>query len=209
MPLRAVFFNVLFLLLCLAPPQPAGDKDPWLEMEKGLRPYHVENISYRYYCFIDKSERERILALGVEQLNGLGEAPAESGLFLQEGYENGEMLLLVRGRDRQACLELRRRLEAVISRPPSAQAWSVEAYLEGRGDLELMGTGLARALGGRIQSIHAGPRMVQLLAYLPWAGEGLPLDEGAVNLQLELYRPTSSSKLRIRLGIPVLPSVPF
>ncbi len=209
MPLRAILINLLILLLCLAPLQPVRAKDPWLEMEKGLRRYNVENIIYRYSCFISESDRERILSYGIEPLNNCLEAPPECGCFMQEGYENNEILLLVRGMDRQACSEMWRRLETAGCRTDNARAWSIEAYHSGNPDPAALGAGLVRALGGRVQSVHTGSGMVQLLAYLPWAGEGLPLGEGAVNLHLELYRIASSEKVRIRLGIPVLLSTSF
>lgn len=175
-------------------------------MEKGLQLCGVENITYRTSCFIKENEGERFLRSEIGSTEkGLPAAP-NCGWSMDPGYENGEALLRVCGDDREACCELWRRLEGAVgfSAANSGRSWSVEAYQSGDEDLMGLGARLLENTGARVRSTYAGPRMVQLLAYLPWAGGGLPLDEGAVNLQLELYRVSGAEKIRIRLGIPVL-----
>ncbi len=211
MPLRALMIASLLMLLSLSPHEPATKKDPWIEMEKGLKLYGVENILYRCSCLISESDRERVLSSGIVPLKNNLETAPDCGWFMQEGYENEEVLLQVRGSDRQACGELWQRLEAVTGRhgAHSSRVWSVQAYRSGDHDLAALGARLVQALGGRVQSAQVNSRMVQFLAYLPWAGEGLTLDEGPVNLHLELYNIARTDKVRIRLGIPVLHSTAF
>jgi hypothetical protein len=210
--LRTSIFTFLLMLMLNLPFHEAEmNKEPWFELEKGLKLCGVENIFYRSSCFISVSERERVLSSGIGPLhNGLPEPP-DCGWSMQPGYENEEILLQIYGGDRQECGELWQRLEAVVGRrvANSARTWSVEAYQSGDHDLTMLGVELVNALGGCLQSTHVNSRMVQLLAYLPWAGEGLPLAEGPVNLQLELYRIAGTDKVRIRLGIPVLHSMVF
>lgn len=181
-------------------------KEPWAEMEKGLRLCGVENITYRTSCFIKGNEGERFLRSEIGPIEQGLPAALDCGWSMEPGYENGETLLQVCGGDRGACCELWRRLERAVgfSAASSGRSWSVEAYQSGDEDLMTLGGRLLETTGARLRSTYAGPRMVQLLAYLPWAGEGFSLDEGAVNLQLELYRIAGTEKIRIRLGIPVL-----
>lgn len=129
---------------------------------------------------------------------------------MQGGCENGEILLRIGGADRAACGKLWSRLRGMIGPGGGAAAriWSVEAYRDDADDLTALGRALISALGGRLQQINTGPGMVQMLAHLPWAGEGILLEGDPVNLDLELYRNTYLGKIRIRLGIPVLLSLP-
>ena len=84
------------------------------------------------------------------------------------------------------------------------RAWSIEATIAAIPIRQLWAP--AGELWAAVSSVLRSG--FQLLAYLP-GPEGLPLGEGAVNLHLELYRIASSEKVRIRLGIPVLPSMAF
>ena len=183
--------------------------DFWRELEKGLKLCDVETITYESYCFIDEGERELIK----ETVAGLPETgcPGEPGCSwsVQGGYENGEVLLRVCGTDRAACSRLWDRLDQAVDlcREPGARAWGVEAYLEESCDLAVLGENLVSALGGQLRQLNTGSGAVQLLAYLPWAGEGFLLDDCPVNLNLELYEDTYLKKIKIRLGIPVLLSL--
>lgn len=213
MPLRTPVFIIMLMILLNMPLHEGGTKrDPWIELEKGLKLCGVENISYQTGCFIGESDAGRILnCSGIGVPGDALREPAECLWAMQSGYENEEILLHVRGSDRQACSALWRRLESAVGRGKahSTRVWSVEAFLSEAGDLKDLGEALVRALGGGLQGIYVNSRMVQLLAYLPWAGEGIILDEGPVNLHVELYNFASTDLVRIRLGIPVLHSPPF
>jgi len=208
--LRALILSLLLVLLLNLPlDEPAVQKDPWLELEKGLRLCGVENITYQSYCFISENEQERIVSAGMAPLKTDPKDPPVCCWSVQEGYENEEVLLQIYGADRAACGRLWNRLAEVVNLrgETAARVWSVEAYQHGNHDLTALGKELVNALGGRLRQINAYPHMVQLLAYLPWAGEGVLLDHSPVNLNLELYEDTYLKKIRIRLGIPVLLSL--
>lgn len=184
-------------------------EDFWRELERGLELCNVETITYESYCFVDEGERELIRDT-VAALPGT-DCPGEPGCSwsVQGGYENGELLLRVCGTDRAACSRLWDHLDQAVDlcREPGARAWVVEAYLEESCDLAVLGEKLVSALGGQLRQLNTGFGAVQLLAYLPWAGEGFLLDRSPVNLNLELYEDTYLKKIKIRLGIPVLLSL--
>jgi hypothetical protein len=208
--LRAWIFTLLLILLLNLPlHEPIVQKDPWLELEKGLRLCGVETITYQIHCFISESEKERIVSAGVAPLKKEVTDLSDCCWSMQEGYENGEILLEICGTDRVACERLWNRVAELTNcrRGTVARAWSVEAYHSGGQDLTVLGKNLVNALGGRLQKINTYPRMVQLLAHLPWAGEGVLLDDGPVNLSLELYEDRYREKIKIRLGIPVILSL--
>lgn len=85
----------------------------------------------------------------------------------------------------------------------------MEGYLVGDQDPLNLGTGLIETMGGSLQSVYVNNRLVQLVSYIPRAGEGFILDEEPVNLLVELYSNVSTGRVRIRLGIPVLHSAAF
>lgn len=202
---RALIITLLLMLLLNGPLCKSGiEKDLWFELEKGLQLCGVENIIYQSSCFIKESGRERILSSAVT-------LPSECEWSMQGGYESEEVLLQVRGHDRQACSKLWGRLEAVTgSRAVSStRTWSVEAFIDGDSDLTALGMQLIKALGGSLQSANINSRTVQLLAYLPWVSQKMNLEEGPVNLILELYEDAFTKQGRIRLGIPVLLSTSF
>ncbi|NLA25800.1 MAG: hypothetical protein GX878_00230 [Firmicutes bacterium] len=208
----SILFVLLILLLVNLPLHGAAlEREPWSELEKGLQLYGVENIIYGTSCFINEGERERLLHLGNGPVERSLPVPPDCSWSIHGGYENSEALIQVRGSDREACIALWRSLERIIGRNAagSGRSWSVEAYQSSDGDLMTLGTGLLEATGACLRGTYDSPGMVQLLAYLPWAEEGYSLDEGAVNLQLELYRIAGTGKVRIRLGIPVLHSIIF
>ncbi len=213
MPLRILVISLLLLGLSILPSHGADKiKEPWFELEKGLKLCGVENILYQTYCFIGEDDRERVISSFSSDPLHSGMAPPACAWSMQPGYENGEILLGICGTDLQGCADLWERLEMTIGRcaAGSSRSWGVEGYLSGDPDLLDLGRGLIEALGGRLQSTYVNGRMVQLAAYLSWAGEGLPLDGGQVNLLLELYRSTApAGRVRARLGIPVLHSTAF
>lgn len=210
MPLRTFMITLLLMLLLNLPPHEAVIKrEPWLELEKGLRLCGAETITYQGYCFISESEQERIVSAVIVPLKEDSVDPPDCRWSMQDGYENGEILLQICGADRAACGKLWNRFAEVIDRRGEriARVWSVEAYQDGSHDMTALGIDLVNALGGRLQKINNYSNMVQLLAYLPWAGEGILLEHGPVNLNLELSEDTYLKKIKIRLGIPVLLSL--
>ncbi|NLA04966.1 MAG: hypothetical protein GX881_04535 [Firmicutes bacterium] len=187
---------------------PVLQKDPWAELEKGLELCDVEISTYESYCFISESEQGQIAsAAGLPEIDSGGEP--DCCWTAQGGYENGEVLLRVFGTNRTACSNLWRRIDeaAGCCGGTGTRAWAVEGYLEGSHNLAVLGENLVQVLGGRLQQLYRGPGMVQVLAYLPWAGEGFMLDHSPVNLDLELYEDTYRKKIKIRLGVPVLLSL--
>ncbi len=212
MSLRHLIFALLLVFLLKLPHQESGIKhDPWLEMEKGLKLCGVENILYQTSCFISDNDGERLVFDGVRLPETGAPAPPKCAWSMQAGYENEERLLKIYGNDRQACGELWRQLASAVNSGAASdtRTWSVEAYKDDGANLMGLGRGLIETLGGSLQSVYVNSRTVQLLAYLPWAGEGLLLDEERVNLHVELYNIDSSDRVRIRLGIPLLLSTAF
>ncbi|NLA10945.1 MAG: hypothetical protein GX883_02325 [Firmicutes bacterium] len=201
---------LLFLaaLLCLPPllHGAVGAADPWLEMEKGLQLCGVEINCYRSCCFISREERERLISAGAVPLNIDPQAVPDCRCSMRDGWANDEILLEIYGADRGACSRLWRQFAAIAEGPAGAadRVWCVEGSHEAGGELTALGEALIRALGGQLRRVDTHPRMVQLLAELPWAGAGFALDEGPVNLTLELYEDAYLERVRIRLGIPVL-----
>lgn len=197
----------LAVLLCLQLPLhgPGGATDLWLEMEKGLQLCGVEINCYRSYCFISRDEREQMISAGAVPLKADRQVMPDCCCSMQEGLENDEILLEICGADRGACSRLWKQLARIVRRGGAAdRIWSVEGYHDNSGDLTALGKELVQALGGRLRQINTHPRMIQLLAELPWAGEGIMLNDGPVNLNLEIYEDAYRGKVRIRLGIPVL-----
>lgn len=212
MPLRVLIILLLLMGLSTLPSHEAEKrKEPWLELERGLKLCGVENILYQTSCFVAERDGDRVISsLGFEPLDSIMPPPA-CGWTMEPGYENGEILVRICGSDRQACADLWRRLERAVGRRAagSSRNWSVEGCLSGGGDLLNLGTGLIRAIGGRLQGVYVNNRLVQMAAYLPWAGEGLFLEGGPVNALLELYSSASADSVKIRLGTPVLHSPAF
>ena len=94
MQLRAWIFTLLLILLLNLPlHEPIVQKDPWLELEKGLRLCGVETITYQIHCFISESEKERIVSAGVAPLKKEVTDLSDCCWSMQEGYENGEILI--------------------------------------------------------------------------------------------------------------------
>lgn len=185
---------------------PVLQGDLWAELEKGLELCDVEISTYEIYCFISESERRQIAsaAAGLPEIESAGNP--DCCWSAQGGYEHGEVLLRVFGTSRTACSRLWRHFDEAVGccGGTGARSWGVEASLEGSHNLAALGEKLVHALGGRLQQVYRAPGMVQVLAYLPWAGEGFMLDHSPVNLDLELYEDTYLKKIKIRLGIPVL-----
>lgn len=211
MSLRTLIMSLLVLgLLSLPSHEPVKKKDPWLELEKGLKLCGVENILYQTSCLVDEGDGDRIITFF-----GAGDRSkpvlTECRWSMQPGYEKGESLLQISGSDRLECANLWQRMERAIGcrSADSSRSWSVEGYLVGDQDPLNLGTELINSMGGRLQSVYANNRLVQLASYLPRAGEGFILDEKPVNLLVELYSNASTGRVRIRLGIPVLYSAAF
>ena len=202
---RTLFLPVLLLLL-LGPAlhQPVSPKDPWAELEKGLRLCDVEISIYESCCYINEQERERIgPALAAPAVAALEER-FPCGWSLRGGYEKGEHLFRVYGTERSACSRLWQIAGIAGSSGAENRVWSVEGYSGSSDDPVILGKKLIGTLGGHLQQVSTYPRMVQMLAYLPWAGEGFMLERQPINLALELSEDSYREKIRIRLGIPVL-----
>lgn len=192
-----IFLLLLFFCLQLPAHGPAEAKDLWLEMEKGLRLCGVEIKSYRSSCFVDRAEQERIISAG---------AAPDCGCSMRSGFEDDEILFEICGADRGRCARLWERFVGAAGRCGGAagRTWGVEGFHEPVEDLSALGEELVQALGGQLRQINNHPRMVQLLADLPWGGVGILLEQGPVNLALELSEDTYLHKVKVRLGIPVL-----
>lgn len=204
---RTLFLPLLLLLLLFntAFHRPALQKDPWAELEKGLRLCNVEISVYERCCYISESERERIEEAMTAPVKMDPEGLPSCSWWLRGGYEKGELLFQICGADRAVCNGLWQQFAGVVG--PGRMvgpAWAVEGYLGENDDPVVRGKELIRALGGQLQQVNASSRMVQMLAYLPWAEEGYLLERRPVNLVLELNEDDYRGKIRIRLGIPVL-----
>lgn len=213
MSLRALIISLLVLGLFSLPSHgPEKIKDPWLELERGLRLCGVENILYQTSCLVDEGDGERLIrSFGAGDSDSGNPAQTACRWSMQPGYENGESLLQICGSDRLECADLWQQVERAIGcrAADSSRSWSVEGYLVGDQDPLNLGTGLIETMGGSLQSVYVNNRLVQLVSYIPRAGEGFILDEEPVNLLVELYSNVSTGRVRIRLGIPVLHSAAF
>ncbi len=90
----------------------------------------------------------------------------------------------------------------------SALSWQAEALVQSdNGDLPRLGQELVDNLGGTLYSVASYSGSVHILAHVPWAPDQLMLEEGPVNLNLELYADPLSGRVRLRAGIPVLLSL--
>lgn len=181
------------------------EDDPWHYLEKGLAPLAVENILYRGYYFVPETNWKRVNPAGMG--NGSGEAPG--GRWFAGDGGDGYTVLRVEGTDGETCRFLLGKLKAAVGCARCAAAWNVEAYAPGGpGELAEMGLVLVERLGGRVHSVAGYNGTVHILAHVPWAAAELLLEDGPVNLNLELYHDPDTAQTRIRAGVPVLLSLP-
>ena len=187
--------------------------DPWDKLEKGLKTLDVENVFYQGYYFVpDDCAGRAGLALPAGGYIVPGSRELDPGFrwSASRDAEPGYTVIRIEGSDQKTCRRFWAQVKAAAggAAPRSISAWSVEAYTGGGpDDLTRLGLGLVEELGGRLHSIAEYNGAVHLLAFAPWAPEGLTLEEGPVNLNLELYYDSCLERIRIRAGIPVLLSL--
>lgn len=202
-----IFVVILGLLLTRPMHGEAWREDPCLKLARGLRLLGAEDIYYRGTHFIcTKGAEEDQLIRKI-----ITARPADKSISadwrLGRGLDESYMVLQVSGWDYRECRELADSLIYALGPEQRliGQTWQLECYLKGKtGDLARLGQSLVYKLGGDIYSIQAYNQSVHLLAYLPWPGEKLMLEDGPVNLDLELLFEPANSTVRLRIGNPVL-----
>lgn len=181
----------------------ALNEDSCYKLARGLRLLGAEDILYQGYYFISTVEREQL----ARQLEFMPVSQNKSSVYwhLGVGLDESYAVLKVSGEDYQECRLFADSLAAGQGNGLLGQTWHLESYVRGRGDdLVTLGLQLVQLLGGELHSIQAYNGTVYLLAYVSWPGDVLVLDDGPVNLNLELMLDPVTGSVRLRVGNPVL-----
>lgn len=200
---------VLILGLLLTHPMhgEAWHEDPCLKLARGLRLLGAEDIYYRgtYFICTEGAEADQLIRKIITARSAVKSNSAD--WRLGRGLDESYMVLQVSGWDYRECRELADSMIYALGPEKRllGQTWQLECYLkEKTGDLARLGQSLVYKLGGDIYSIQAYNQAVHLLAYAPWPGEKLLLEDGPVNLDLELFFEPANNAVRLRIGNPVL-----
>ncbi len=209
MPWRIIAFAVLLGIILTFPIHGAfSESDPCYKFTEGLNHLKAEHIYYRgYYIIPDNGVEPGIVSRQLEKVMVKHELPPETGWTVNGALEPGETVIQVRGSRYRDCRELMERLRLAVGeeKSESALSWQVEALVDGNpGDLTNLGRDLVHSLGGTTYSAADYNGSVHILAYVPWVSDHLVLEDGPVNLNLELYADPFSERVRLRAGIPVL-----
>ena len=203
---RNLVFAIIFGFLLTFPMHgTALDDDPCYKLARGLRLLGAEDIFYRGYYFISAVEREP-LARQLESMPvSLDKFPVN--WHLGSGLDESYAVLRVSGEDYQLCRLFADSLAAVQGSGLLGQTWHMESYLRGREEEELadLGLHLVQLLDGKLHSVRLYDSTVYLLAYVSsFPGDVLVLDDGPVNLNLELLFEPESGSVRLCIGTPFL-----
>jgi hypothetical protein len=179
-------------------------------LTEGFSRLETEHIIYRGYYFIPSSAAEPEVLSG--QLQGAmagRQLMPDTGWMVRRGMDQEETVLQVKGVNYDHCRDLLDQLRLAVGEelPGSTLSWQVEAMLFSTDDRADLGRQFVVNLDGTLHSVTEYNGSVNILAYVPWVPERLMLEEGPVNLNVELYSDPVSGRVRLRAGIPVLLSL--
>jgi hypothetical protein len=203
---RNVIFAIIFGFILTFPLHgKALNEDSCYKLARGLRLLGAEDIYYRGYYFISAMEHERL----DRQLESMPALLQEASVewHLGSGLNETYGVLKVSGRDYQECRAFADELigAAGIDSSLLGQTWHLEGYVHSQEiDPAALGMRLVQILDGDLYSIQRYHRNVCLLAYVPWPGDVLMLEDGPVNLNVELQFEPINGSIRLHAGTPVL-----
>jgi len=205
---RNIALAFIFALLLTHPIHgTAVFEDACHKLARGLKLLGAEDIYYQgtYYICAAGLEKDQLIRK-MEKAELPGEN-ISAEWYLNRGMDESYLVLQVYGQDYQSCRELADLLTFRLREDNRllGQNWQIMCYLEDRaGDLALLGRQVVENLGGEIYGIQVYNQTVHFLAYAPWSGDKLMLENGPVNLNMELMFDSSKKAVRLHAGVPVL-----
>lgn len=210
---RSAILALIMSLFLTNPLYPTDlHEDAGHKLARGLSLLGAENIVYRRTYFISAAGTDlKRLARQLESIAAtLKSCPAD--WRLGRGLDETYMVLQVRGEDYRACKNLADLLTRTLIKEEEllGQAWHLECYFrEQVGDPADLGQRLVDSLGGSLHSIQVYRTAAYLLAYVAWPGDVILLENGPVNLNLEILHEPAGGSMRLRAGSPVLLSCSY
>ncbi len=203
---RNLVYAIIFgIMLTLPLHGKALNEDPCNKLARGLSLLGAESIHYHGYYFISTVGQEKLARKFESMSASLNKFPVD--WRLGSGLDDTYTVLKVSGSDYRECREFADSLTGAAGQDKGllGQTWHLESYVKcQKGDLVALGLQLLESLGGELYSIRVYNNTVYLLAYVPWPGDVLMLEDGSVNLNLELLFEPITGSIRLRAGIPVL-----
>ena len=200
---KSLLAFLIGLLVTLPLHGPGREGDYSLLLAKGFAAIGAEKVVDRSYIFVPGVN-------GHELISKIRSLPAAPGMAVKIA-EYADMSLLVveeanSGGPRSGSIK---ELIAFLDQSgfPTIEVWNSEALLPGgasREDLFRLALDLAGSLGGEVQNAAEYNGSVHMLAYLPQLGSKIVLEDGPVNLNLELVADPVAGGIRVRAGIPFL-----